>query len=208
LNDIPRTGRNSRRPTRDTARSGRRWLGPRRRCRLCRSMSCPPVSPRWSPLIERWNVTRIRVSATDPSPALRFEHRAFLKWALETSQTTALQHCVACRDSWCADEIWPCCGISWYRGWVLWPVDETGAMEHSRAAYSASAVGTSNSVMMLVAARLRCGAAETDHTWHAAPADLSQALARHWPSEANTPTGFCRAEWSHARARARPMDFR
>jgi hypothetical protein len=165
-----------------------------------------------SPLIDRWNVSRIQVLATDPNPALRFEHRAFLKWALETSQTAALQHYVACRDSWCADDTWPWCWISWYRGWVLWPDDATGAVEHWRAAHAASAGGASDGVMTLVAAWMRvqlrrCGTLPS-LPWPAAPDAFPSTLARRWPSEANAPRVLLYPAWSRALARALPMDFR
>ena len=163
-------------------------------------------------LIDRWNISRIQVLATDSNPALRFEHRAFLKWALETSQTTALQYYVACRDSWCADEIWPWCWISWYRGWVLWPVDAAGAVEQWRAAHSASAGGASDGVMALVAAWMRVQLRVCDKLprvpWPAVPDAFPSTLARRWPSEANAPRVLRYSAWSRALARALPMDFR
>jgi hypothetical protein len=187
------------------------WLDARALGHDAGEMAMRSLEAMHAPLTERWSTARIQVLATDPNPGLRFEHRAFLKWSLQTNQTTALQIYLSCREGWSGQDVWPGTWILWYRGWLLWPVDLAGAAEHWRLAHAASAGGESNGVMPLVAAwmsvLLRCGC-EPDRSWPVAAPGLPSTLSRRWPFGANTPRAMNLPDWSRALARALPMDFR
>ena len=170
------------------------------------------LSALFQPLIGSWTETRIQELATETNPALRFEHRAFLKWALQTNQTTALQIYLSCREGWSGQDVWPGTWILWYRGWLLWPVDPGGAVEQWRLAHALLPAERAGGAFVLMDAWMVEHLRAFDRSGFIRPASIPAGLPeralRRWPTAAHTPGRAPYAAWARALAWALPMDFR
>jgi hypothetical protein len=152
----------------------------------------------------------LRADATNP--ALRFEHRAFLKWALQTNQTTALQIYLSCREGWSGQDVWPGSWILWYRGWISWPVDRDGAIAQWRLAHALLPAERANGVFVLMEAWMVEHLRTFDRSElirpTTVPAELPERVLRRLPTPAITPGVAPYAAWARALTQALPMDFR